>query len=261
MFLNPEDKLSKPDHNWHGSAIAWHHTLNTMIENVSTTNERFTGVQVNFPGCKLLAISVYFPTSGKDDEFLNCIDNLSHYIVENKPEDGEVIIGTDSNCSKKSSSRRYLAFCNFYKEFSLLKLGSDRSTYHHPGGTAESNIDFFLISSKSAKILKNIFTLCTLDNPLNFSSHDVVSGTLEIPQPMQEVHNSNFNHTYTEFKQNRIIWNEDKIKSYQEVSGALLSKCEATFPDPEFIPLKCNLFLELLVRSAELCIDSKQSTR
>ena len=68
-------------------------------------------------------------------------------------------------------------------------------------------------------------------------------------------------HAYNEFKQNRIIWYEDQIKTYQEFSGTLLYKCKAAFPDPEFIPLKCNLFLELLVRSAELCIDSKQSTR
>ena len=70
--MNPEDMLSSPDHTWHGSAIAWHHTLDSLIENISTSNERFTGVLLNFPGLKLLAISVYFPTSGKDDEFLDC---------------------------------------------------------------------------------------------------------------------------------------------------------------------------------------------
>ena len=97
MFLNTEDKLSRPDHNWHGSAIGWHQSLNTMIRNISTTYDRFTAIHLDFPGCKLLAISVYFPTSGKDDEFLDCVDNLSLFIAENKSEEGEILIGTDSN--------------------------------------------------------------------------------------------------------------------------------------------------------------------
>ena len=65
------------------------------------------------------------------------------------------------------------------------------------------------------------------------------------------------NHTYSEFKQKIIIWNADKLESYQMVAGTLLSKCESSFPDLECIPLKCSLISELLVKSAELCLDSK----
>ena len=83
MFINPEDKLNRPDHTWHGSAIGWHNSLNNSIGNISASNERFTGVHLNLPGFKVLAISVYFPTSGKDEEFMECISNLSHYIRVN----------------------------------------------------------------------------------------------------------------------------------------------------------------------------------
>ena len=37
----------------------------------------------------------------------------------------------------------------------------------------------------------------------------------------------------------------------------LLQECEAFFPTPEFIPLKCQLYSDLLVRTAEICLDCK----
>ena len=169
MFMNPEDKLNRPEHNWHGSAIAWHHTLDTITENTPSVNERFSGVKLNFSNCKILAISVYFPTCGKDDEFLECIANLSNYIAENQ-HDREILIGTDSNCSEKSSSRRRKSFSIFCIEFSLTKYECSTPTFHHPNGTSESSIDYFLMSAKSKQNLTNLLSSCTLNNPLNFSS-------------------------------------------------------------------------------------------
>ena len=261
MFMNPEDKLNRPDHVWHGSAIAWHHTLNTFITHISSTNERFAGVRMNFSGCSLLVISVYLPTSGKDDEFLECIASLSIYIDENKTGHGDILIGTDSNCSEKSTKRRIQAFRNFCDQYSLKSVHSSRPTFHHPNGTSESCIDMFLISSEATLNLRNLLTVCTLDNPLNFSSHDVISASIDIPETLGEDNTGKFSGTYSKFDQKRIIWDTDKIESYQNVAADFLSKCDKMFPNPECIPLKCSLYSELLVKSAELCLDTKTATR
>ena len=89
MFLNNEDKLMIKGLVWHGCAIGWHESLQTFIQNIPATNERFSAVRINFPSCPVLAISVYFPTSGKDNEFLECIDQLSNLIMEHLIENME----------------------------------------------------------------------------------------------------------------------------------------------------------------------------
>ena len=249
-------------HTWHGCAIGWHESLQTFIQNITARNDRFTGVCINFPFCSVLAISVYFPTSGKDDEYMDCIVNLSNFIQDNATENMEIMIGTDSNCSEKSSNRRYQAFHNFCVEFSLTKVSGNLPTFHSHNGVSESSIDFFLMSSKSEINLKNIQTICTLENPINFSSHDVVSALLNVPHAANEKNNpETFSQTYSVFDQKRIIWDSSHLEDYQQLCGELLSKCDQNFPNPECIPLKCNLVSDLLVKSADLCFDSKPTHR
>ena len=259
--MNPEDMLNKPDHTWHGSAIAWHHTLDSYIENIPTSNERFTGVHINFPGFKVLAISVYFPTSGKDDEFMECISSLSNFLREYQAEGEDVIIGTDSNCSEKSSSRRSKAFLAFCDEFCLTKQSTTSSTFHHPNGTSESCIDFFLITAKSKMKTTNLLSLCTLDNPLNFSSHDPIFASIEIPMNKTIEKPSLFAETYSNFEQLKIKWNPEKIPTYEKLVEEFLTKCDSTFPNHEYIPLKCSLYSDLMVKAAELVFDHAEPYR
>ena len=171
----------------------------------------------------------------------------------------DILIGTDSNCSEKSSARRQQAFSRFCEEYSFTTHRSSVSTFHHSNGTSDSNIDLFLISSKSKMTLKNLVTSCTLDNALNFSAHDVVSAKIEIPITEEDDSRDIFSTTYSKFDQKHIIWDTDKLKIYQQVAENFLSKCESAFPNPECIPLKCSLFSELLVRAAELCLETKPS--
>ena len=41
--------------------------------------------------------------------------------------------------------------------------------------------------------------------------------------------------------------------AYQKKAASFLTSAESFFNDPEFIPLKCELFSNLLVQSAESC--------
>ena len=95
MFSNPEDKLGRSDQNWHGCGVAWNRHLASSINCVKTVNERFTGIKVELENLTIFAISVYFPTSGKDDEYLDCVSNLSNYIIIYSSEEDVIIIGCD----------------------------------------------------------------------------------------------------------------------------------------------------------------------
>ena len=160
QFTLPEDKLSSPEHTWHGAAILWHKSLHHAVLHLSNTHERFTGVRLSFPGHNILAISAYLPTSGKDDDFLGCLADLSIFITQNGAGIDTILIGTDSNCSERSSSRRINGFNNFCKDHNFLKISCSEPTFHHSNGISSSNIDCFLVSRRCSTNLRNISLQC-----------------------------------------------------------------------------------------------------
>ena len=81
MFTHPEDKICMPDQNWHGAGIAWHQSLDSCKISVKNVNERFTGIKLQIESQFIFVISAYLPTSGKDTEFLECIQELSNYVI------------------------------------------------------------------------------------------------------------------------------------------------------------------------------------
>ena len=259
QYTPPEDRLSTPDHTWHGAAIMWHESLNSNVLNITNTHDRFSGIQLTFQGQLILAISLYLPTSGQDDQFLECLGELSNFIVENSSDIGTILIGTDSNCSDKSSRRRLQGFQKFCEDHQLLKVSHSGPTFHHHNGLSSSNIDCFLISLNRAPRLTAVSTQCTEENPQNMSSHDPVLTNLVLPAAAQVCSKEKYSHRYQDFHQSKVIWEEEKIGDYQSLTSKILSEYESYFSTPEFIPLKCQLYSELLVKAAEISLDTRPS--
>ena len=175
----------------------------------------------------------------------------------NNSDNRTILIGLDANCSLKSTARRISGFSDFCEENNLLKICVSEPTFHHNNGHSNSNIDFFLISNKSSPKLINIFSQCNQQHLENFSSHDPVLSTLLVACSGKTKSENYYSDTYTEFTRSRVIWDEANIDNYQTVAAQILQEYESFLPTPEFIPLKCQLYSELLVKSAEICLDSK----
>ena len=262
MFTPPEDTLGSADHTWHGVAILWHTSLDSSLKRLKTKNSRFTAVRISLNQQNFLAISAYLPTSGKDDEYMECVWDITNFVRENKTENEAVLIGTDSNCSEKSSKRRLHAFQKLTNELDLEKVCTKQPTFHHHNGLSESNIDCFMISKTFSEHLKNPTLLCTQNTPENLSAHDSLLTTLEVPDHHNdEVTEVDYSKTYTKFDQQKVVWDSTKLDLYQLTAGKFLLDCENMFPLPEHIPLKCELFSQLLVKSAEICLEIKPNRR
>ena len=258
MFKNSEDIILHSDHVWHGAAVAWHTDLHYAVTELTTTNDRFAAVILNISSTsKILAISLYAPTSGKDNEFLECLSFLEDFIVANTPEGGAVLIGTDSNCSSKSTNRRQLAWSNFCKVFSLSISKTILPTFHHHNGSSESTIDYFLSSSC---ILNDLRQVCTLHTPLNLSSHDPLIASLSVQREVED-HSEKYSHTYDDFERRKISWDESKLHAYMEATDTALTVASEYWNFPEAIPHLCSLYSSLLVRSAEITMDYKSPNR
>ena len=118
MFENSEEVVLHAGHVWHGAAVAWHDDIAHAVTDIPVTNHRFAAALINFSS-KLLVISLYAPTSTKDDEFEECLGFLEEFLLDHTPVGGAVLIGADSNCSSTSSNRRKYAWVQFWETFSL----------------------------------------------------------------------------------------------------------------------------------------------
>ena len=134
QFTLPEDRIACSDHTWHGAGVMWHAALDSNVLNIRNTHDRFTGIKLTYKEHSVLAISAYLPTSGKDDNFLYCLAELSNYIMDNNADVDTVLIGTDSNCSDKSTARRLRGFMTFCNTHNFLKISHSEPPFHHSNG-------------------------------------------------------------------------------------------------------------------------------
>ena len=247
MFLNPEDLLNRPDHAWHGVAVGWRKDTHAKIQYIETIHNRITGIKATFNKNSILFISFYAPTSGHDEDFLESIGYLSEYINNNASKDDKVIIGTDSNCSAKSTVRRQESWRNFCEKFSLKPKQPARPTFHHHNQSSESCIDLFVISTglHTSPVTQH----CTLDNPLNLSSHDPLEMSVSIELDCSEK-KDRYSHTYTNFDRKNVLWEPSKLTKYQELAASALSEAVSYWNQPEAIPYLSSLVSKLLVNCA-----------
>ena len=85
IFDPAEDSILLSSHTWHGAAIAWHNTLQSLVTPLVVTHDRFSAAKIRFSGnCNILVIALYAPTAGKDVEFQECLDFLSCIIAKSE---------------------------------------------------------------------------------------------------------------------------------------------------------------------------------
>ena len=256
MFQDPEDLMQRSGHVWHGVAVGWRNDIGPCINHLASTSERITGVKLALQDKSLLLLSFYAPTSGHDEAFLESVCDLSDFLVQHMNPGDKVIIGADSNCSQKSSSRRQDAWKNFCERFQLANHYSPHPSFHHHNGLSESFLDIFATSSSMP--IQDILQFCTLKDPLNLSSHDPIMTTTSIHLNIPQV-NSKYGHTYTSFKRQKIVWEQSKLPEYQQLAYNAISDALTTWDTPESLPHLSSLVSRLLVTCATMVFDSRSS--
>ena len=107
-------------------------------------NEIIAGIKISFSTGSLILLSLYAPTSGQDENFLDSMSSITELPRTSGYNHGDtIIIGADTNCSTKSSSRRQLAWGNFCNRYNLAILAPPFPTFHHHNGLSHSCIDVF----------------------------------------------------------------------------------------------------------------------
>jgi hypothetical protein len=134
MFTPTEDLLLQPGPVWHGTAIGWPSRIDQHVSRLPVVNERFCGIIYKDAenDTNILAYSVYLPTAGKDDEFLEVVSSLTADVSLHICINTTLLIGCDSNQSDKSTNRRTSAMKDMLTELNLKSiLHGDMLTFHH----------------------------------------------------------------------------------------------------------------------------------
>ena len=260
MFLSVEDLILTSGPTWHGTAIGWHSSISSSITKMPIISDRFCGVKyknTDKHSLNILAYTAYLPTSGKDEEFIETVSQLTTDI-ENNIDDKKnfaLLIGLDSNQSEKSTTRRTMAMRSFMLHFSLKTiLPDDKATFHHNNQISESQIDhilYFIPDSHENVRIQFSDHLCKNENSSNLSSHDVIVGQVSLPTIPYTNKEEDLSQSYTDFKRKKPKWNSEGIDCYQNETAELLSEMMSTFDEPLFIPVLCEMFSKTLVISAE----------
>ena len=135
----------------------------------------------------------------------------------------------------------------FCASLGLVEKRPENPTFHHHNQTSESNIDLFAISPEPDA--SDVSQHCTLENPLNFSSHDPIQILIRFKVDHMRDKNR-FSHTYSSFDRKKVYWDPTKISLYQQLAASALSKAVRYWDQPETIPFLSSLVSKLLVQCA-----------
>ena len=130
-------------------------------------------------------------------------------------------------------------------------------TFHHNNSLSESNVDYFLVSKQYSSLASNITKICTLNQPMNLSSHDGVECFMKVAYKQFNEDTNQFCNTYSDCQPKYVIWDLENVAAYEAASDEPLTEMESIFDTPEWIPLECELYSRLIVRCAEQTLKLK----
>ena len=220
-----------------GTMVMWKKHLDKFITTIPVSSSSFLPVVLSPPGCLTsVHFALYLPTSGKEDEFLDQITQLSTVVedVLEKYKDCVVFIRGDGNVNTNNVARTKI-FSSFLANHSLKQLNLKHKTYHHfiGGGHFDSEIDIILHSNhiKFDESVSKIF--CRLEHPDMDSHHDAILSTVLLPiSEHQEPPQNLVTAPRITHSRQRVVWSEEGTVLYQQEVASKLSEARLNWLSP-----------------------------
>ena len=167
-----------------GTMVMWKSELTPYIRLLPTTSPAVLPIFLSIPGREPSAhIALYLPTAGREAEYVNALAALETCVLNISEEFAcPIYIRGDANTNPNNTSRFNL-FSHFCSKFSLSSLDLKHNTHHHfqGEGASDAQLDVLLYTGPSAQseLLKSV--ICSLDNPLVESHHDIIISSFPLP--------------------------------------------------------------------------------
>ena len=183
-----------------------------------------------------LHISVYLPTHGQDNKFLEDLSSLDvclGELLEQYPH-APIFLRGDFNVNIRNNKRFDLLkhFCN---KFRLAEAPILHKTYHHftVNGKSDSNLDKILFSETLShpETLQKIH--CKLEDPAVDSHHDLLVSEFNLPIVIAtEASEGNITAPRVVNTRVKIVWSDDGIEHYQQIVVPELQRIQDLWLQP-----------------------------
>ena len=228
------------------------------------TSPSFLPLVFSYPGSvPTIHVTIYFPTSGKDVEFIEVLVKLDDCINEMiaKHPEALIFIRGDANVNRKDKTRNSLLH-KLCEDWNLVMVDIPHPTYHHftGDGASDSCLDVLIHSLSASENLSTIY--CKLDDPLLTSHHDILLSSFQLPlvlaQPADQEYPLAPRVPNTRVK---IQWSDTGIKQYQDSVDQNLSRMRSNWlnsssPASFSVLIKStNSFLDLCARKTNKYVD------
>ena len=254
FYLNSEDKFDSEapflkNRTYGGTMVLWRTELDPHISVLPPSTTSFLSMLFSPPGSPpSVHISIYFPTSGKESEFLGEISELRATIEELKDryKDLLIYIRGDSNVNRNNKQRSKI-FTDFCSKLQLVRVQTNHNTYHHfiGDGVFDSDIDVILHSTevKFGEEVQQIF--CSHDYPVVNSSHDPILSSTKIPSQSLPTSQEPLDLAPTvEHDRHKIVWCDESAEKYQFEAKKRLPKLREDWYRPKSVT-SVRILLEL----------------
>ena len=220
-----------------GTLVLWKKNLDKYISVYHVNSPSFLPIIYSPPGSPVsVHISLYLPTSGREEEFIEALAELSNTVedITDRYENCLIFLRGDGNVNSNNTERMVI-FSRFISSFRLVQVPLDHKTYHHflGGGAFDSNIDIILHTDNSPfkECITTIF--CKLDYPEIDSHHDIILSSITIPLFDQPPTLDNLvTAPRIGYKRHKILWSDEGISDYQNLVSEKLSQIRTRWLDP-----------------------------
>ena len=158
-----------------GTMVLWKKMHDAFITTYPVTTSSFLPIIYSPPGCPVsVHIALYFPTSGKETEFIDqmCPLRVTVEDLKEKYPDCLLFLRDDSNVNVNNRHRLNI-FNDFLAYFNLITIPLTHKTYHHflGAGQFDSEIDVIILNlyrharrspaSSALKIIQRLIPIMT----------------------------------------------------------------------------------------------------
>ena len=210
-----------------GTMIMWKNALDPYVNIHRPECSSFLPIVVSLPNTPpAIHIALYFPTRGKECEFLEALANLKIALDDliQKYKHPVIFLRGDANASS-TNTKRIPLIKQFVRDYDLKLVNVDHKTYHHfmGEGISDSDLDILLYSNHENVYEQLAHLRCGQVDQLVDSHHDVLISTCNIPYTLSDVLPQPLNSApRIENNRHKIIWSEKGAAEYKTIISNLL---------------------------------------
>ena len=209
-----------------GTMVMWKTDISPYVRVLPTTSPSVLPIYLSIPGVEPTAhITIYLPTQGREAEYVNALASLETCILQVYLDFAcPIYIRGDANTNPKNASRVEL-FTHFCSKYSLISLNLRHSTHHHfqGEGASDSQLDVLLYTGPPAQSESLESIVCSLENPLVQSHHDIVLSSFSVPRCTVEASSGNLRAPRIPNNRVKIKWNNENLPAYKSLVSPSLS--------------------------------------